>query len=814
MKSEATFEAHLNGLLRSLFPLGNGIEVSHQVQFSVRVGHHDLHVDGPKGWIRKGRLDVLLSAAGGRHLAVLELKRSDLQLTDDDRNQGLSYARLLQPMPPLTIVSNGPETRFYTTVDGGGWTPKTLDDAAFAQLVSGATARAGKERDEAIRQVLGSEPDLWAQYLRAHTQAAIRDRTGTVEDFGLPFATGFSVPRAIVSSLQERIKAGAPVLVLVGAPLSGKSNAIRQCCAEMEDGNLVPFYVDAANARQGPLQLLASIFQRHLFSATSTDQVRQWLITSLRAEPSDSRVVLFLDDLVPELSDDRLSDLDELLSLPDSSRITIVLALDSNTWRALSSRPGRPTRTTLGRRAECLKLENLDDDEFSDAMETLFESTGSLPYRGGEFNAEYREPRLLRVVAASMRDTEQSDETVLRFPSTTTTQLVGQAWHAFARKNHETVNDLRRLARAFFEDLEAGDHGSAYLRLASYRAAAMRRETAERVLGSPVVDRLLQVGFVSTRIGPEDEVLLLPRHLELFAHAAALELSDAVCAAQSPDAAYDVLMRRSDMLPLGDIVGADALRACANREPELFQHAVNRALRDPPHDEVLPTGTRLEVSMFGRPVGYVDLDEPSTLTGNIHPWLVLAQVALLPLGGPEDRPTPRAWIIANVGSYAGFLRRVDDDRWQDVPGFHFHDVAGRGSVPCLNNGIVEPVGMAIVSGLHEQPAEMVSMARYAVEADEFRLAWRLGAAAREVASATQIEAAEAAKEVVRLTNEYLWRDFRDLLHVVEVEGGENGANAAPPRTSPSVGRQEKARLAQKRQKNQRSATSQRRSQGT
>jgi hypothetical protein len=40
---------------------------------------------------------------GTRPFAVLELKRPGLALAADDRDQGLSYARLMQPWAPLVI---------------------------------------------------------------------------------------------------------------------------------------------------------------------------------------------------------------------------------------------------------------------------------------------------------------------------------------------------------------------------------------------------------------------------------------------------------------------------------------------------------------------------------------------------------------------------------------------------------------------------------------------------------------------------------------------------------------------------------------
>ena len=41
----------------------------------------------------------------------LELKRPGSLLTTDDDEQGLSYARMLHPRPPLVVVTNGQATR-------------------------------------------------------------------------------------------------------------------------------------------------------------------------------------------------------------------------------------------------------------------------------------------------------------------------------------------------------------------------------------------------------------------------------------------------------------------------------------------------------------------------------------------------------------------------------------------------------------------------------------------------------------------------------------------------------------------------------
>lgn len=785
--NEATFEAHLGRVLAGLFP-ANGVKVTHQIQFTVRLGHHDLQADGRKGWERKGRADVLLTADVG-HVAVLELKRPGIDLTDDDRDQGLSYARLLTPMPPLVIVSNGTTTKFYKTIDGAPWAPSGIDDEVFAKLVSGAAAVAAAGRDEAIRSLLGTNPDMWADFLRKYTADALAARTGDLRDFGLPFARGFSVEREVVARLLGKLRKKAPAVVVLGPPLSGKSVALRQCCEKLASGDLIPLYVDASSARQGPLRLLASVFAKNLFTATSIEQVRQWLSTSLRTVQGDTRLVLLLDEIVPELNDTWLGDLDELLALGATAPLSIVLALDPNTWKALSVRPGRPTKTELGQRAEIVHLELLSDREFNVAMEQLFEATRSQPHFGGQYNIEYREPRVLRAIASRMPPRKPGDDaTYLKFPSTTTLSEVDMTWTAVVRSNHDLVAGLRHLARAYLEDI-ATRGSDAELQLASHRAAALRQDVAAKLLPSETLAWLLKHSFLSTRLGAREEILLLPRHLELFAKAAALELGEIVSTIANFDEAYQALMSRSDMLPLGDIVGAGALRVVADRDAARFTRIIHQALSDSPNTETIPAGSRLQVSFRGRVLGEIELPEPSAMIGNIHPWLVLAQLAVLPMGGPEGEVSPNGWIIATVGAFDGFLRRVQDERWREMVGFHFHEFPGKGSVPCLNNGVVEPVGNAMMAGFYVRPEEMVGMAEHAIAQDLFQLAWRLNAAAREVTSATDARVAGAAEEVVSLTDEYLRANYAAILHDVggvDVEASE-GSDGPDESSGPSTG---------------------------
>ena len=72
-------------------------EIFLEYAFKIRLG---------KNKYARGRSDILCKRHN-KNIFVIELKNDLLPITDDDRDQGISYARLLDDIAPFTIISNG-----------------------------------------------------------------------------------------------------------------------------------------------------------------------------------------------------------------------------------------------------------------------------------------------------------------------------------------------------------------------------------------------------------------------------------------------------------------------------------------------------------------------------------------------------------------------------------------------------------------------------------------------------------------------------------------------------------------------------------
>ena len=86
-----------------------GIDVSEiflEYSFSIRLGRKKHAM---------GRSDILCRRHN-KNLFVIEVKNESNKITDDDRDQGISYARLLDEIAPFTIISNGITTKIYDSI--------------------------------------------------------------------------------------------------------------------------------------------------------------------------------------------------------------------------------------------------------------------------------------------------------------------------------------------------------------------------------------------------------------------------------------------------------------------------------------------------------------------------------------------------------------------------------------------------------------------------------------------------------------------------------------------------------------------------
>ncbi len=291
--NEANLEQRIVLEIRKHFPFLKKEDITLQESFSIRLGH--------KKHVIKGRADVMIQH-DGKPLAIFELKAPKIELTIDDYEQCVSYARLTEPITPLSIISNGKEAVVLNTYTREVVDVDYANEEAFNKLIKNMGSIAESQLNSAINILLGNSKEIWNKTIHEINESGFSNITSRILNLESPICEEFKIERNIVNELLKQIYMDS-LLIFTGEPSSGKTNVIYQLCqlAEKKDG-FIPIYINLEEPKS-IFQYLADKFSGVLYTPVSKDEFRYWLINDLLINP-ERRVVFILDNISSSIETD------------------------------------------------------------------------------------------------------------------------------------------------------------------------------------------------------------------------------------------------------------------------------------------------------------------------------------------------------------------------------------------------------------------------------------------------------------------------------------------------------------------------------
>jgi hypothetical protein len=747
--SEANLESLAMEALRRIFPLLPKEALRSQVTFTIQLGHGVFNIDGEQSYRTTGRADVLVYA-GSTPLAVLEFKRPGLELQSDDFKQGRSYARMLDPSPPLVVVTNGAQTQVRSAHSGEEIGYEDISEQRVASLFQAAAAAAQSDIKEAINTLLGANNQLWKDAFDQITQQAIGRMTGSWSDeLERPFVETFLIHREITAELSKKIDSEKRLIVVAGAPLLGSSSVLRDLVATNTSRAIL--FIPAEEG--GIFRQLADVLRSALKWPVTPEEARGWLIEI--SQSSAVPVVLAVDDIG---SDDCLSDLKEFASGSFGKNFRVVVACDDAVAHRLLIR-GNRKKSALGRDAEQLNVPLLTDVEFRQAHETLKELR-VLPLPGAEHSLEYRIPWILRAaVALEVADAAyQNDQIMVSIPP-----MLGLGLIVLARKRFEDGYLLSLFARCAAAALDAtGDIDSA----TSPITFLLRVETAKEHLSDEELKHLSENGYVRYQLDENNRSVIVIKTPELLASECAKLLSDELARIESPDDQAERLCEVGKTLPFGDIIAAQSIMDLAAEGVLISIDVIRRLIARLPKATASCHRTKIAIQTTkgkftnyffdesGRIARCKDVDSRSVITQDeqgrnrrelnedeLHAGLILSYLAFVPSISGTVNLVER--VDSEIMLHVGMSQVVvappiarEASNCND-----FHPDQPYGNIGCMHVGIIEPITFAIMRYIQTENWNTEKWIDEAIEQRSLPLLLRIDAAASLLESITDIKAA-------------------------------------------------------------------------
>jgi hypothetical protein len=333
-------------LLPYLGALGIGPDqIRTEQSFTLRLGHHVVVKNRPEAPESiRGRLDVLVTNSSGDPLFVVELKREGVTITDEDRDQGIAYARLLHPMAPFVLVTNGRSGGLYDTI-----TKLEIGESQLAGRLADwreGSVRGAEDlrlRHEALQYFISYSDEGLRLFLAAQQQARTRGLRGDPHTHEKKYLPNTYVSRAQAdAALDGFLQMPATAFVLTGPSGSGKTNVM---CAWVE--RLAPKYpvvfLNGAELHGSLSEILAAEFNWHFSETLTLPQICQRLA---RFAERTRHPVLILADAIDETGlRDAPRAFSELVGHLQAleGKVRLVAALKSSEWPSFARFGGNPS---------------------------------------------------------------------------------------------------------------------------------------------------------------------------------------------------------------------------------------------------------------------------------------------------------------------------------------------------------------------------------------------------------------------------------------------------------------------------------------
>lgn len=768
--NEATLEARIDRILATVFPTFKEVRVKHQMSFSVRIGHHTVSVDlkEPSSYPIRAICDILLTI-DDKPIILLELKNENLALTQSDIDQGISYAKLIDPMPPLTLVSNGSDNWFFKTYTKEKLSEQTVDFALIQQITDSSFKLAQSDFKNAISTLLSNDTSLFAKIINQISAEKFLRMTGGLADFSKPIAYDFHIDRDLIPEIELEFSAGVPLVGVIGPAFSGKTNVLHSFFLSMRSNNCYLLYLDCADHNYSILQQLANHFTKQTKVHVTKDKIREWMINSLEGT-TNAHFYLLLDNFNDEIPEEIKSEVIELIDIFRGTNLHTLYTTDELNYQRIAFVENRQYQTIIGQQSKILKLEQLNDQEYNRFNHFLLDNYGIVIEHGGHYSPEYREARILRHLT-SLYKHERQENQYKRIPAVPDLEHLNLLV-ANKTYSHSVHVLYKAMATCFLAEHHLRKRNP-YLEVAASGSGAITLATFEKLFPSRV-NALLRSSLVVLRTLQNQLTVIFPRIPELLAKYSIESLTLEVLKDAQHKPIQEIcsaFVERVIPMPYNDVVATGVLMALAEkREVDLFSGLVQELMDIPPKDEPIKDGTKTLSYIEG--AGHIEMNfegdsRDGGFVGDFLPYAILSQLARYPLKlidtSMYNEYAFHLTLLHTVGSIPSFIRREDARSISNMAHYQFYDWPGVGRFVSGGEGIIEPIVQSMLQCYMEIPDAMEMLCERAFQENNFILLWRLQLAIRTLTTSVDAGNSQRANKFMEKFLVYFDKFMSDLL---------------------------------------------------
>ena len=212
-------------------------ELDFETSLSIRLGTKTYNIDERE--VARGRIDIL-AKKDNCNLFVLEVKKDLNDIDNNDIEQAISYARLVHPIAPFAIISNGKSTVVYNAITKNELKNKNEIDknCIFENNIDNDI----KLKYEALKNFIGYSLNNVQLFTQGQIEQRMFPLIGDNKDLSKKFIPElFVIRKNLYIEFDSFLKSNDSCFAIIGESGVGKTNCICDLVNKYSKDNIVLF---------------------------------------------------------------------------------------------------------------------------------------------------------------------------------------------------------------------------------------------------------------------------------------------------------------------------------------------------------------------------------------------------------------------------------------------------------------------------------------------------------------------------------------------------------------------------------------------
>lgn len=311
-------------------------EISLEQSFNLKVGRYTLRVDtGKQIETAQPRLDLLISRSG-KNLCIIEVKTQGHKLTEEDRDQAISYARLVHPIAPYAVTTNGREAQIYDTIS------KRLLTAADLKLAGGFEVTLPEDLQyETLKLFFGYSINNLLAFCSAQSAINLRPLIGSKQDQAKKYIPELHTPRqSLLQSVGSFLSSSDPLFVVLAASGMGKTSSLCHLVYHLLSQGEAVLFFQGLTLRTDLLEEIGHEFNWSFAEAGSSSIS---VLKRVESVLGGRQLVVVVDAIDEWVHPQKVQSLARLATHLNGSPLKLILSCKLNTWSQFVEQRGTPT---------------------------------------------------------------------------------------------------------------------------------------------------------------------------------------------------------------------------------------------------------------------------------------------------------------------------------------------------------------------------------------------------------------------------------------------------------------------------------------